>query len=151
MLYDLSNILDRERFKRRCNALATKGGIVELTEKTQRSTSQNRYLHLLLGYLAMEYGIDKSEEIPDPLSYVKEVIYKRLANPDIFIRRSEEKEYGLIEWTRSSADLSKEEMTLSIERLRDWSSKEGIYLPSANEQGFLAMIEVELSKMERFL
>lgn len=144
MLYDLGNILDRERFKRRCNALATKGGIVELTEKTQRSTSQNRYLHLLLGYLAMETG--------NELEYVKEQFYKRAANPALFVRSKDDEYIGAVEWTRSSADLTKEEMTASIERLRDWSSKvAGIYLPSANEQGFLAMIEVELSKMERYL
>ena len=54
MLYDLKNPLDRERFKRRCNALLKKQCVVELSEKMKRSSQQNRYLHLLLGYLAME-------------------------------------------------------------------------------------------------
>mgnify|MGYP000703835343 CR=1 FL=1 len=33
MLYNLSNILDKERFKRRSNDLYRKGVVVELTEK----------------------------------------------------------------------------------------------------------------------
>lgn len=144
MLYDLRNPLDRERFKRRCNALFTKQGIVELSEKTQRSTQQNRYLHLLLGYLAMETG--------NTMDYAKEVFYKRTANKELFVREKEDDILGRIEYLRSSAELSKEEMTLSIDRLRDWSSQTaGIYLPAANEQEFLASIEYELSKYRQWV
>ena len=145
MLYDLNNILDRERFKRRTSALYEKRVIVELSEKTNRSSSQNRYLHLLLGYLALETG--------NTLEYVKEQYYKRTANPGLFVRKKEDTLLGReTEETRSSADLSKEEMAMSITRLRDWSSQEaGIYLPSADEQGFLQMIEVEMSRQQRYI
>ena len=145
MLYDLNNILDRERFKRRTSALYEKRVIVELSEKTNRSSSQNRYLHLLLGYLALETG--------NTLEYVKEQYYKRTANPGLFVRKKEDTLLGReTEETRSSADLSKEEMAMSITRLRDWSSQEaGIYLPSADEQGFLQMIELEMSRQQRYI
>lgn len=144
MLYDLSNILDRERFTRRCTVLLGKKGVVELVEKTQRSNSQNRYLHLLLGYLAMETG--------NELEYVKEVFYKRTSNAALFVRQKEDEIVGAVEYTRSSAELSKEEMTVRIDRLRDWSSRvAGIYLPSADEQGFLQMIEVEMSRQQGYL
>ena len=127
MLYDLKNPLDKERFKRRCNALFKKQGIVELSEKTIRSNQQNRYLHLLCGYLAMETG--------DSLDYVKEVFYKRAANKDIFVRIKNDELLGQTEYLRSSASLSQEEFSTSIDRLRDWSSQvAGIYLPSPNEE-----------------
>ena len=143
MLYDLRNPLDRERFKRRCNALYQKQGIVDLSEKTQRSIQQNKFLHLLLGYLAMETG--------NTLDYVKEVFYKRTANKELFLREKEDEILGKVEYLRSSADLSKEEMTLSIDRFRDWSSQTaGVYLPAANEQEFLASIEYELSKYKQW-
>lgn len=142
MLYDLRNPLDRERFKRRCNALYSKQGIVDLTEKTQRSSNQNRYIHLLIGYLAIETG--------NSLDYVKEIFYKRAANKELFIREKEDEILGKVEYLRSSADLSKEEMTLSIDRFRNWSSQTaGIYLPAANEQEFLASIEYEMSKYKQ--
>ena len=144
MLYDLRNPLDRERFKRRCNALYQKQGIVDLSEKTQRSIQQNRYAHLIMSYLAMETG--------NTLDYVKEVFYKRTVNKELFLREKEDEILGKVEYLRSSADLSKEEMTLSIDRFRDWSSQTaGVYLPAANEQEFLASIEYELSKYKQWV
>jgi hypothetical protein len=144
MLYDLKNPLDRERFKRRCNALFKKQGIVELSEKTIRSNQSNRYLHLILGYLAMETG--------NTLEYVKEVFYKRTANKDIFVRIKDDELLGQTEYLRSSASLSQEEFSTSIDRLRDWSSQvAGIYLPSPNEEQFLASIEVEMSRYKQWI
>lgn len=144
MLYDLKNPLDRERFKRRCNALFKKQGIVELSEKTIRSNQQNRYAHLLMGYLAIETG--------NTLEYVKEVFYKRTANKDIFVRIKDDELLGQTEYLRSSASLSQEEFSTSIDRLRDWSSQvAGIYLPSPNEEQFLASIEVEMSRYKQWI
>lgn len=144
MLYDLKNPLDRERFKRRCDALFKKQGIVELSEKTIRSNQSNKYLHTLLGYLAMETG--------NTLEYVKEVFYKRTANKDIFMRIKDDELLGQTEYLRSSASLSQEEFSTSIDRLRDWSSQvAGIYLPSPNEEQFLASIEVEMSRYKQWI
>lgn len=144
MLYDLRNPLDRDRFKRRCNALFKKQGIVDLSEKTIRSNQSNRYLHLLCSYLAIELGHD--------LEYVKEVFYKRAANKDIFVRSKDDELLGKVEYLRSSASLSQEEFSTSIGRLRDWSSQvAGIYLPSPNEDEFLASIEVEMSKYRQWI
>ena len=144
MLYNLKDPLDRERFKRRCNSLYEKKCIVELAEKTSRSSSQNRYAHLIMGYLAIETGND--------LDYVKEVFYKRAANKELFLREKEDERLGRVEFLRSSADLSKEEFSLSIDRLRDWSSRvAGLYLPSPDEKEFLASIELEMSKYKQWI
>lgn len=144
MLYDLKNPLDRERFKRRCNALFIKQGIVELSERTKRSNQANRYLHLLLGYLSMETG--------NTLDYAKEVFYKRTANADLFVRQKDDELLGNVEYLRSSKDLTKEEFSLSLDRLRNWSSQvAGIYLPSPDEESFLASIEVEMSRYKQWI
>ena len=130
--------------KRRCNALFKKQGIVELSEKTIRSNQSNKYLHTLLGYLAIETG--------NTLEYVKEVFYKRTANKDIFVRIKDDELLGQTEYLRSSASLSQEEFSTSIDRLRDWSSQvAGIYLPSPNEEQFLASIEVEMSRYKQWI
>lgn len=144
MLYDLSNILDRERFKRRTGLMWKKSAVVELTEKTGRTCSQNRYLHLIIGYLAAETG--------NTIDYVKEHFYKRAANGALYVREKDDPILGHVEWLRSSSDLSKEEMTLSIERFRTWASQAaGIYLPSSDEKSFLDMIELELDRQRRWL
>ena len=44
------------------------------------------------------------------------------------------------------------EMTLAIERFRDWASQEaGIYLPEPHETEMLEQIEIEIKKHERYL
>lgn len=144
MLYDLKNPLDRERFKRRCNALFQKQGIVELSERVKRSSQSNRYLHLIIGYLAMETG--------NTLEYAKEVFYKRTANKEIFVREKEDEFLGKTEYLRSSAELTQDEFSLSIDRFRDWSSQTaGIYLPSPNEEQFLESIEFEMNRHQRWM
>lgn len=144
MLYNLDNILDRERFKRKVNSLYESRRVVELTEKSNRTRSQNSYLHLIIGYLAIETG--------NSIEWVKREYFKKLCNRELFVIEKDDKYIGKSEELKSSRDLSKEEMTLAIERFRNWSSETaGIYLPSANEQSFLDNIEIELSKHKKYL
>lgn len=144
MIYDTSKEFDKQRAITRFNQLISKGRRIELKSIEKRSLSQNNYLHLILSLLAIETGHD--------MEYVKEVFYKRAANKDIFVRSKDDELLGKVEYLRSSATLSQEEFSTSIDRLRDWSSQvAGIYLPSPNEQDFLASIEVEMSKYSKWI
>lgn len=146
MLYNLSNPLQREQFKARSAMLLEKSnGIVELTEKKpRRSNQQNAYLHVILGYFAMETG--------NTLEWVKQQYFKKMVNADIFIREQEDKWLGRMKVLRSSADLDSAEMTTAIDRFRNWSSSEaGIYLPSANEEDMLSLMEIEISRYKQYL
>lgn len=151
MIYDLKNQLHRDQFSRRSTSLLEKGrDVVELKVKTVRSLRQNSYLHLLFSYFAYECGYSSMQidgEEVDGQKYVKEQIYKRLVNKDVFVREVEDKFVGKVTYVRSSSSLSKEEMTMTIERFRNWSSREaGIYLPSADEQSYLEQLEIELGR-----
>lgn len=146
MLYNLSNPLQREQFKARSAMLLDKSnGIVELTEKKpRRSNQQNAYLHVILGYFAMETG--------NTLEWVKQQYFKKLVNADIFIREQEDKWLGRMKVLRSSAELDSSEMTTAIDRFRNWASSEaGVYLPSANEDEMLALMEVEIARYKQYL
>lgn len=125
--------------------LEKSNGIVELTEKKpRRSNQQNAYLHVILGYFAMETG--------NTLEWVKQQYFKKLVNADIFIREQEDKWLGRMKVLRSSADLDSAEMTTAIDRFRNWSSSEaGIYLPSANEEDMLSLMEIEISRYKQYL
>lgn len=91
-------------------------------------------------------------ETGNTLDYAKEVFYKRAANSEIFVREKEDDLIGKAEYLRSSADLTQEEFSLSIDRFRDWSSQTaGIYLPSPNEEQFLESIEYEMSRQQRWM
>ena len=57
MLYDPKNPIDRERATRRMNEFFQKGQVFDLTGKNpKRTIRQNSYLHLILGYFAVETG-----------------------------------------------------------------------------------------------
>lgn len=144
MLYDLHNEMHRSAFKARCNALYRKGGVVELTDRSRRTPAQNRYLHLILGWFAVEYG--------ETVRYVKEEYFKRLVNPDLFVTRRHDRWLGDVTLLRSTRDLTTAEMSTAVDRFRDWSSREaGIYLPEANEEEMLRSMEVEVNRMSRYI
>ena len=146
MIYDLRNPLDKENFKTRCDFLASKGGIVELKEKhPPRTNQQNRYLHVICGYLGAELG--------EELDYVKQMWYKREANADLFVRVHEDKVLGTKRYIlRSSADLDKDEFTLSIDRFRNWAAKNaGVYLPSPDENDKLMIAEQAVERARQYL
>lgn len=144
MMYDLSNPLHLEGFKVRANALVKKGCIVELTEKKpQRTLSQNKYLHCILAYFGLEVG--------ETAEYVKKHYFKILCNKDIFIREVEDKYLGKMKILRSSSELDTGEMSLAIQRYRDWCSTQGVYIPSAEEYLMVQQMEVEISRNKQFL
>lgn len=145
MTYDLNTQIDRERFKKRVNGLYAKRCVVECTEfKPKRTDPQNRYLHVILGEFAMQYG--------ERLEYVKREYFKRLCNPDLFETERPDKFRGTVKELRSSRDLNTEEMTLAIERFRNWSSQEaGIYLPDPHEEEYLAYIEREMQHQRQWI
>ena len=144
-LYDTSNPLDKANFLLRAKKLAESGKIVELTEKNpRRSLPQNKYLHVILAYFGTQTG--------NTLEWVKQQYYKKLVNPDLFIREKEDKYLGKMKVLRSSADLDTSEFSLSIEKFRNWAAQEaGIYIPSADEAILIQQMEIEIERNKEFL
>lgn len=145
MLYDLSDELQAAQFNTRAAALTKKGVIVDLTEKKpRRSTNQNSYLHVILSYFAVETG--------NTLEWVKQQYFKKLVNPVIFIRVTEDKYLGKIKILRSSADLDVDEMSTAITRFRNWASAEaGVYLPSADEERLIQLMQIEIERNKEYI
>lgn len=145
MLYNLSSPLDVQNARTRLEMLVKRGCTIELSEKkAKRSLSQNRYLHLLLGYFASQTG--------NTLEWVKQQYYKKLCNPDLFIGEREDLFLGRVKYVRSSADLRTDEMNLSIERFRNWSAAEaGIYLPEATSEAEVVALQVEVERYKTYL
>lgn len=143
MQYNLATELDQERFVNRANALLQKGVVVELTEKTFRSPNQNRYLHLLIGVIAMDTGVG--------LEYAKREYFKKLVNRDIFVIKKSDKFAGEIEDLRSSADLTIEEMSMAIDRFKRWGAENGFYMPNPEDTALLKEIEIEMGRLKLYL
>lgn len=112
------------------------------TIKPRRSLNQNSYLHLLLGAFGAHFGYTLEEA---------KTIYKSLpGNREIYSYEKEVREKKF-EFVRSSADLDKDEMTKSIDVLREWSAKAGYPLPTATDQDWIRQIENMIEQHERYL
>ena len=143
MQYNLANPLDRERFALKCSQLREKCAVVELNEKAFRTRAQNSYLHLLIGLVAMETG--------NTLDYTKEQYFKRLVNKDLFVVSVKDRFAGEVFSLRSTADLTKEEMTMAIDRFKRWGFENGFYMPSPDDESLLKELQIELGRMKQFL
>lgn len=139
MIYNSEKELDVKKATDRLNWLITNKKVFELKEKRKkRSISQNSYLHLVLSWFGLETGYTLEE--------VKQQIFKKLVNSDLFYEGEHGESIKVQRW-RSSADLNTKEMTLAIDRFRDFSSKEmGIYIPEPKDSILLQEIEIEISK-----
>jgi NinB protein len=142
MIYDGNNPLHQKQAIEKLKLFIKKGKRFELkTKQPRRSIAQNSYLHLILSWFAVETGYTIEE--------VKQEIFKKHVNSSLFYEGEYEgKIEGFkIERWRSSASLDSKEMTLAIDRFRNFSSIElGIYLPEPTDLIGLQELENELSK-----
>ena len=143
MIFNASNEFDIQRAKERLGYLIEKKKTFEITEKKpKRNYSQNNYIHLLFSWFALEYG-ETSE-------YVKQEIFKKLVNHEIFLTEYVNYKTGEVRaaW-RSTADLNTKEMTIAIDNFRDYASKEaGIYLPTPDDLNSLNEIERQVNNLQ---
>ena len=135
MKYNLPN--ERQPALTYLEFLCTKETRVEIRElRKRRSTEQNRYLHLILGWFGIHFGYTLNE--------AKE-IFKQI-NSEIFVNSKNNRNF-----VKSSADLNTKEMTDSIEKFRNMSAEQGCYLAAPNEQGLLDSIENEMERNKMYL
>ena len=143
MLYDLSSEFQRKAFLARVDNLMEKNAVVEMTEKAFRSPNQNRYLHLLIGVVAIETG--------NTLEDAKKWYFKETCNPDLFHVQHRDKMGNCIDHIRSTAELTKEEMSTAIDRFKRWGAENGIYMPNPDDASLLKAIEIEMGRMKSYL
>lgn len=143
MQYDLSRPLDRERYEARCRSLVKKGAVVEMTEHVFKTPNQNRYLHLLIGVVALDTG--------NTIEDAKVAYYKKMVNPDLFLRIRQDKLGNSIESVRSITELTKEEVSISIDRFKRWGYENGIYMPNPEDTALLQDIELEIGRNRAYL
>lgn len=146
MIYDLGNPLHAEQYKLRVNKLYESKAIVELIEKKpKRTISQNKYLHVIIAYFAVETGYTAE--------WVKREYFKKHCNAELFIKTAHDDILGKdIKYLLSSTELDTEQMTTAIERFRNWSAQEvGVYLPAPNEHDMLMIAESEIERSKKYL
>ena len=131
MNYDLTDKEQRRKFVKYANSLLkNKRTLVSLEDKSNRTLSQNCYIHVLCRILAQDTGVTEY--------YAKQVYFKELANSDLFVHVTKDQITGkMVKVIRSSADLNIQEMARAITNFRNWAAEQGYYLPEAtlNDDG----------------
>lgn len=145
MRYDLKDPFQREQAATRMAALVRRGAVVELSEKRQRTLPQNAYLHLILGWFAIQVGVTRE--------YCKQHYFKEHVNPDIFLHTIDDPVLHTPSTDiRSTASLSKEELSRAIERFRNFAALDvGYYIPSPDEAEYINQMENEVSRYSTYL
>lgn len=133
MRYDLGRETDREAFKRRVNKLYEQGATAELREvKAKRSLSQNAIFHMWIAIIADSIGEADREALK------RDIKLHLLGKRHTFNRLTGEEQ--AVDYHTS--DLTKEEMSDFLSRLKAWADAEmGIYLPEAEDKAFAEMQE----------
>lgn len=130
MRYNLKIQQNADAAKRQLKYLIEKGANIELTEKRgKRTLLQNKYLHLILTWWGLEYGYTLEES----KQYFKE------ENKDYYYYEKKGKTF-----VKSTSEVNTKEMTIHIEKFRDWSAQNGLYLPAPNEQQQIESIQNQL-------
>ena len=137
MRYDLQNELKRKNFSLAVKRAWDKNLVVDFSVVKQRTLDQNSYLHVALTYLARESGVS--------LEYAKQVYYKQIWNKDIFRRERFDPMLGKnVEYWRSSAELSVEEMRQSIDNLLVGAARDAqVYIPDPDRPELVAAMQRE--------
>ena len=144
MLYNLQDQTQAELLRERLAQFEQRGAWVEVTEKTAKTNNQNRYLHACFGYLGAQLGYSRD--------YVKRVFFKQYANAALFVVEKTDRDGRKYKDTRSTADLTKEEMSLAIDRFRNWAAREaGVYIPSPDDAIAVLSMEQIVQKNEEQL
>ena len=83
---------------------------------------------------------------------MKQQYFKKLCNPDIFIGERDDKFLGSVRYLKSSSELTTEQMSMSIDRFRNWAAAEaGIYIPDPTSKDELLLMQIEVEKNKSFL
>lgn len=138
MKYQTKNNQEAVEAKAYLKVLLDKKCLVEIKKVSpRRSLKQNNYLYLTFGIFAAQTGY-KPEEA--------KVIYKRYANTSLYVY-----EKNGIAFLRSSADLSTEEMTRSIDRWREYAAENGVNIPPPTDEEALRFYENMIEQQQHYM
>ena len=118
MILDTSNSLDRNKAETYFNTLLSNNKKIELKEiKNKRTITQNKYLHVCITLFAIEFGYTLDEAKTLLKRECSFMYYKK--NDMLFLKRTR--------------DMLTDELTKFIEFIRNYASKQGCYIPTADE------------------
>lgn len=132
MKYNLKNPTEVKAAKAYFDKLIENKQVADIKKVVPgRSNPQNRYLHLLIHAFGNHFGWTP-KEAKELYKYINNNIYRYQKQGAMFYR--------------SSADLTIEEMTASIDRFREYSAAQDYPLPLATDEAWLIELDNEIER-----
>lgn len=132
MKFELKKTYDQQKAREYLNKLIESESKAEVKKMhSKRSTSQNSYLHVLFTLWGNETGYT-IEEAKHTVKHALGYIYKvKLSEPNYTTGLPNPFDMGFV---RKTSEMDSKELTIFIEKFRDWSAITcGFYLPSPEE------------------
>lgn len=107
-----------------------------------RTGQQNKYLYFCLAFFAHRYHCTEAE--------AKEVYLKRFACPQIFEKHFVDTLGQSATWYRSTADLTKEEMSKAIRNFRAYAEAYNIDIPDCNDADGIRIAQQEMQRTKNY-
>jgi len=137
VIFNLADLNELAKAREYLNQVARLKKRVEITRKAeQRSLPQNSYLHLLLQYYGTEVGYTLDEA---------KTLYKRL-NANLYVYEKNGQKF-----LKSSADLSVEDMAITVDKFIEYAESNGIPMPRADNQDFLDLATNSVEAHKKYL
>ena len=136
MIYDTKDKFERKKLFARLKTLIRNGKLVDLKQVSEKRTiKQNSYLHKLFSL----YGIENGYSLSEAKQLIKSVLdYTYIKDKNMFYVET--------------SKMDTKELTVFIDRFRNFAASNGCYLPSADEyNGKLAYFENEIEKNRQYL
>lgn len=144
MMYNTKNPLEVQNLRLKIEKLIEKQSMVEVVEKKARSLNQNAYCHLAISYFALQIGL--------PMQEVKDAYFKNYCNHELFARNRYDKILNVErEYLRSTTELTKDEMSLAIDRFLKFAAEQGVYIAPSDEYIAILHMQHEVSNNQRYL
>ena len=109
-----------------------------------KSLGQNAYIHLVFAWVAINTGYTKE--------YVKEVLFKQIVNPQIFVIECvNEKNGEMYNYIRSWATVTKAEADIAISRFIDYCIEKGdLAIPQQDNKQDISYIQDEVNNNQKY-
>lgn len=137
MIYNLSNIVEQTDVKFKLKEYISKGYTIELKRKIKRrSIPLNSFLHVCISIFAIEFGYTLEEA---------KTLLKRECSFMIYEKNG-------IKFLKKTSKLDNLECSMFVEFIRNYASKNGLYIPDADEYKNKQLeIDKEISKHKEYL
>jgi hypothetical protein len=138
MKYNLAKDYDMNQALEYLTRLVGQEAVVEIKKiNPKRTLHQGAYLHVLINIFSLGTGYSAQES---------KQIMKQYAVPDVFVYKKK----GM-QFVRSTADLTTEEMGKVIDKYREFGAGHGITMPAPEDKEALLFWQNQIERESRYL